>query len=74
MAPIGISVAVMEMKSNRRRRKMIQRSFRIFEDQLESLYVLADTSHRGRLNVSDLVRIFLDQGIDGETPSRHGRS
>jgi hypothetical protein len=45
-------------------RKLIQRSFRIFEDQLESLQWLANIKYRGLRKVSDLVREALEQAIE----------
>jgi hypothetical protein len=51
---------------------MIQRSFRICEDQLDDLQTLAEEKYRGRLNVSDLLRLFLDRGIDSEYGRQNG--
>jgi hypothetical protein len=53
-------------------RKLIQRSFRIFEDQLEDLYWIANVKYRGMRKVSDLVREALEREINqhkaGRTP------
>lgn len=45
-------------------RKLIQRSFRIFEDQLERLYWVANVKYRGMRKVSNLVREALEQGLE----------
>jgi hypothetical protein len=45
-------------------RKLVQRSFRIFEDQLEALRFIAHAKYRDLRNVSDLVREALQELID----------
>jgi hypothetical protein len=72
MAPSLLAAALMDLNQAPLRRKMIQRSFRIFEDQLDSLRWLAAHKYRGRVNVSDLLRDFLDKGIEPEINSTPG--
>lgn len=55
---------LMESLSKKAPRKLIQRSFRIFEDQLESLHWIANVKYRGLRNVSDLVREALEAAIE----------
>jgi nucleoid-associated protein YejK len=69
MESCAIEIALMELNTKNIPRKRIQRSFRIFEDQLESLREIARVKYRGRRNVSDLLRDFLDRGIDLESTS-----
>ena len=69
MASSVLAVALMDLKPENIQRRMIQRSFRIFEDQLDALRWIAAHKYRGRVNVSDLLRDFLDKGIDPEINS-----
>ena len=71
---MNIKPPLMDFKpASRTRRKMTQRNFRIFEDQLHSLRWLADVKYRGVYNVSDLLRIFLDKCIDPEIENKNSR-
>jgi hypothetical protein len=72
MIPVATSLktALMELKAKAIRRKMVQCSVRIFQDQIEKLDLLAQDKYRGQLNRSDLIRIFLDKQIEPELLQR----
>lgn len=66
----SLKTVLMELKAKAIRRKMVQCSIRIFEDQVENLDQLAQGKYRGQLCRSDLIRIFLDRQIEPELLGR----
>ena len=62
----------MQFEAINSERETEQISLRFFKDQLEKLIWVCQVKYRGRLNRSDVVRLYVDRGLDQDIKGEVG--